>query len=384
MQRKKDDRLLLSMVTLFWFAQYVFVPFFSPHLTALGISASLAGVIMGAYGVSQLILRIPVSVGEDISGRHKAFVVSGLLVMMTASVIPLLFASSLAYLLSRTLAGVAASTWVSYTAAFTQGAQDVKQRMGRLIAANNLGVLLSYLTGAVMFERVGINGLFVLSAVSALCALILALRWRPERICADRKFDREAFVQVITNRHLIVCSLMMALGQTVVYATSSTFVSNYAKTMGADSAMLSVIAAAFTALGVATSWAYARGALQKLTERAQMLLAFCILALYCGLLPLCAAPWQIALAQMVGGVGRSILYTLLMAIAPREVPAHAKTTANGVFQSVYSLGLSAGPVIMGSLLDFSGSYAFSFLMMGTAALGGAGWTLLAFGRRKKD
>ena len=53
MQKKKGDLLLLVIVVLFWFAQYVFVPFLSPHLTALGMTASVAGMIMGAYGMAQ-------------------------------------------------------------------------------------------------------------------------------------------------------------------------------------------------------------------------------------------------------------------------------------------------------------------------------------------
>ncbi len=383
MQKKKDDLLLLTIVTLFWFAQYVFVPFLSPHLTALGFSASLAGVVMGAYGMSQLILRIPISVGEDVSGRHKAFIIAGLAVMMIAVGIPLLSSAPAAYLISRTLTGVAASTWVSYTAAFTQDAHDVKQRMGRLIAANNLGVLLSYMAGAWIYRLADMNGLFVASAASAAAALLLALRWKPSAAATVKRFDARMLCGVMTNRHLLRCALMMALGQVVVFATSSSFVSNYAREMGADSTMLSTIAAAFNALGVITSWAYARGVLRRMSERGQLMLAFALLALYCALLPLCAAPWHIALVQMVGGAARSILYTLLMAIAPREIPAEAKTTATGVFQSVYSLGMTAGPVMMGTLLDVSGSYRLAFLTMGALSLAGAAWAMLAFAARKR-
>jgi len=379
MQKKKDDFLLLLIVVLFWFAQYIFVPFLSPHLTALGISASFAGIIMGAYGIAQLILRIPISVAEDIAGRHKLFIMAGLSVMALAAAIPLFSSSPAAYLVSRILTGVAASTWVSYTAVFTQNVRDVKQRMGRLIAANNLGMMLSYLAGAVLYERVGMNGLFTVSACSAGLALALTVCWKPETSHAGEPFSMKSIVSVVSNRHLLKCALMTALGMMVIFATSSSFVSNYAKDMGADSVMLSVIAAAFNALGVVTSWAYARGMLKKLSERGQLMLAFGLMAAYCAMLPLCNAPWQIALVQMIGGAARAIMYTLLMAIAPREIPAEAKTTATGAFQSVYSLGMTAGPMVMGAMIDLSGSYAVSFLLMGAAAVAGVVWAMLAFG-----
>lgn len=382
MQKKNDD-LLLVIVVLFWFAQYVFVPFLSPHLTALGISASFAGVIMGAYGMAQLILRIPISVGEDVSGRHKAFIISGLGVMALAAAIPLLSSAPAAYLISRTLTGVAASTWVSYTAAFTQNAEDVKARMGRLIAANNLGMMLSYVVSGVIYQFTGMNGLFAVSAVSAVAAAALTLLWKPDEIRLEKKFEMKTLLQVVSNRHLLKCALMTALGLMVVFATSSSFVSNYAKDMGADSVMLSIIAASFNALGVVTSWLYARGALRKLSERGQLMLAFLLMTAYCALLPLCKTPVHVALAQMLGGAARAIMYTLLMAIAPREVPAEAKTTATGVFQSVYSLGMTAGPVVMGALIDMSGSYATSFLLMGAASVVGIVWALLFFGEKKR-
>ena len=72
---------------------------------------------------------------------------------------------------------------------------------------------------------------------------------------------------------------------------------------------------------------------------------------------------------------------LLMAIAPREIPAEAKTTATGVFQSVYSLGMTAGPMVMGALIDLSGSYAASFLTMGAVALVGVVWAAVGFSKQ---
>lgn len=384
MKKKESSTLFLLIVVLFWFAQYIFVPFLSPHLIALGISASFAGVIMGAYGMAQLVLRIPISVGEDINGRHKAFIATGLVVMALAAFIPLLSSSPVAYLISRTLTGVAASTWVSYTAAYTQNVPNVKQRMGQLIAANNFGVMLSYLAGGVLYQAAGMKAVFAMSSLSALAALVLSLRWKPAHAPVTKPFNKESFFKVIRNKHLWICALMMALGQLVIFATSSSFVSNYAKILGAGSLMLSLIAIAFNAMGTLMSWAYAQGVLKKLSERWQLVLAFSVLALYCALLPLCRAPWQIALVQMLGGMSRSIMYTLLMAVAPAQIPSEAKTTATGVFQSVYSLGMTGGPVVMGQLLDASGSYGFSFLMMACAALAGVVWAFFGYGKDAQE
>ena len=383
--KKNGNTQFLLIVVLFWFAQYIFVPFLSPHLIALGITASFAGVIMGAYGMAQLVLRIPISVGEDINGRHKLFIGAGLVVMALAAFIPLVASSPVAYLISRTLTGVAASTWVSYTAAFTQNVPNVKQRMGQLIAANNFGVMLSYLAGGVLYQAAGMKAVFGMSTAAALAALALTALWKPEHAPAGKPFNKDGFLAVVKNKHLWICALMMALGQLVIFATSSSFVSNYAKILGASSMMLSLIAIAFNAMGTLMSWMYAQGVLKKLSERWQLVLAFTVLAVYCALLPACRAPWQIAVVQMLGGMSRSIMYTLLMAVAPAQIPAQAKTTATGVFQSVYSLGMTAGPVVMGHLIDMSGgSYTFSFLMMAAAALAGVVWAFFGYGKDAQE
>ena len=179
MENKRKDSLFFLVVTLFWFAQYIFVPFLTPHLAAMGVAASVSGVILGAYGFAQLVLRIPVSVSEDCLGRHRLYMSLGLLSVVTASMLPVLFSSPAAYLISRTLAGVGASTWVSFTVAFTGGYPNVKERMGKLIAANNLGILISYLVGGSLFEWLGMKPLFMISAcvaVIALCILPCARR----------------------------------------------------------------------------------------------------------------------------------------------------------------------------------------------------------------
>lgn len=384
MNEKARSRHFLLIVTLFWFSQYIVVPFFSPHLIAMGISASFAGVIMGAYGMAQLILRIPISMGEDINGRHKLFILTGLGFMAASALSPLLSSSPIAYLLSRLLTGVGASTWVSYTAAYTQNVPNVKQRMGQLIAANNLGVMISYIVGGLLYQSLGMGALFAASLASSALAMLLTLRWKPAAAPVKRPFQKEHFLTVIQNRHLWFCALLTTLGQLVLFATSSSFVSNYAKILGASSLMLSIISVAFNLMGTIASWAYAQGALKKLSERWQLVVAFGVMALYCALLPACRAPWQVALVQLLGGMSRSIMYTLLMAVAPAEIAPEAKTTATGVFQSIYSLGMTAGPIVMGRLLDASGSYSFSFLAMAGVALLAVVWVLLCYRRNTRE
>ncbi|MBQ3879560.1 MAG: MFS transporter, partial [Oscillospiraceae bacterium] len=65
MNAKAKQFLFLVAVALFWFSQYVYTSYFTPYMSSLGIAASLAGTIVGAYGFTQLVLRIPFGVAAD-------------------------------------------------------------------------------------------------------------------------------------------------------------------------------------------------------------------------------------------------------------------------------------------------------------------------------
>ena len=377
MEHKRSDRLFLLIVTLFWFSQYIFVPFLSPHLAALGVTASLSGVILGAYGFAQLVLRVPVSVSEDCIGRHKLFMVGGLVALTLGSALPLLSASPAVYLLSRTLAGVSASPWVSYTVGFTSGTADVKARMGRLIGANNLGVMLSYIVGGALYEHLGMKTLYAISTLVAFAALMLLPLCRVKNAEHPHAFRIRDVLDVLKNRRLLLTSFMGALLQLIVFATAQSFVSSYAKELGVSGVGISLIAIAFNAAGVLASSLFSKGLFSRMSERAFWAMGFAVLALYCLALPVCSGLVLIILAQLVGGAGRTLLYTHQMAVCSADVPAESKTTAMGIYQSIYSLGMTFGPIVMGWFIDGTGSYTASFLLVGAFALAGVVWSWLA-------
>ncbi len=62
-------------------------------------------------------------------------------------------------------------------------------------------------------------------------------------------------------------------------------------------------------------------------------------------------------SRAVQGIGASIGYSLSMAIAVAVFPANERARALGILTSVNSIGLVAGPVLGGILLDVLGWWA---------------------------
>lgn len=67
--RQKKSSVLFMAVIFFWFAQYVYIPFQTPYLTSVKTGADFIGIIVGAYGISQMALRLPVGVFAERSSR---------------------------------------------------------------------------------------------------------------------------------------------------------------------------------------------------------------------------------------------------------------------------------------------------------------------------
>lgn len=168
---------LLIIVALFWFAQYIYMPFTTPFLLAQKVSADLVGVVIGVYGGIQVLLRFPLGIGADLIGKHKPWIIIGCLCSGLASVIRCIEPSGEGFLVANCLSGVASSVWMSFMLLYTQGLSPDKlqQGMGYIFAANNGGIGAAFVCSALLYESCGMLTLCVLSSVSGLVSCILSL-----------------------------------------------------------------------------------------------------------------------------------------------------------------------------------------------------------------
>ena len=127
---KKSRQLLSIVIVFFWASEYCHVPYFTPYLTLLGFSMTAIGFMVGVYGFTQMIVRIPLGIYTDVSGSYKGVVVMGTL-FTTVSSLGLIFAQNMWFvILCRFLAGIAASTWIAFTvlySAYYEAEEGVKR-----------------------------------------------------------------------------------------------------------------------------------------------------------------------------------------------------------------------------------------------------------------
>ncbi|MBQ3879039.1 MAG: MFS transporter [Oscillospiraceae bacterium] len=386
MNAKAKQFLFLVAVALFWFSQYVYTSYFTPYMSSLGIAASLAGTIVGAYGFTQLVLRIPFGVAADFLKNHRLFLFLGYIFIVIASAVLMLSQSAPIFLLARLLSGAASSTWVSFTlyfSAFSTGS-DASGNMGKLMAANNLGVFLAYITGGLLYEAVGIRTLFVISGAVAAIALVLLCFLKPNGTAAQRPpLKLKDLGLVAKDGQLWNLSLLAAAIQFITCATASSFTSNYAKSLGADGLQLGIVSALYTLSGILGASLISTRFSKRFSDRFIVILGFLLTLVYCAGVPLCKSVAPLYVIQFIGGFGKVLVMTLLMADAVKNAVPAVRSTAMGVYQSVYGLGMTVGPIVMGAILEKTDGFGPAFYFMAGASLLCAVWAFFSRYDEKK-
>jgi MFS family permease len=150
------------------------------------------------------------------------------------------------------------------------------------------------------------------------------------------------------------------------------FTSNVAKGLGAGGLELGIISAVFILAGLLASHFITGTLAEKIGDKRLTICGFLLIGRLLCARPLCPNLWCIYLCQFVGGLGRSFIMTLMMSNSVKHIAPEKKSTAMGIYQSIYSLGMTAGPMLMGALLERFTYFPAYLTMAGFAMAGRSG------------
>ena len=362
-------RLLEVAVVFFWASEYCHAPYFTPYLHSLQMGSTLVGIIISCYGFTQMLVRIPLGIFTDTTGAYKKIITVGLFCTTVSSLGLFLTTNFVGILLFRMLAGVAASTWIAttvvYMAMFSE-AESVRAS-ARLNALNNGGKLLAFVLGGAaatllnyritlfMSFAVGLVGLVVMPFVT-----VPAIRRTP--------LSLSRLGAVFTDKRILIPSLLMAVQQMILHSTVFSFTSNLAESRGAAAWMLSLLSAVFTAVQIFSARIIGGKRFQAIDRHAAILFGFALQFVYLALLALAPNAWVILAGQVVCAFGGAILASLLLAECVSHVSQGERSTVVGVYQTVYGLGMTIGPMLFGRWMDSGSPARACFLLLGLCAV----------------
>lgn len=358
----RRSRILLSMVTVFfWSSEYCHVPYFTPYLRSLGLTATVIGFLVGTYGFTQMCIRIPLGIGTDITGKYKAVVIGGAFFTTISSLGLFLFKNVALLFLFRAFAGVAASSWIAFTVMYSSyfAPEEGVKAMAQINGFNNMGKLLAFVLGTATAVAFDYRAPLLISCITGAVAIVLALFLKDMKV-RKKPMKLHNFVMIASDRQVVLPAIFAGIVMMIVHATAFSFTSDVAKSVGATTTQIGINTSLFTIIQIVAAGFIGSAFVRKQKRSHIYGIGFVLLAVYCLMIGFAPHVYVIFLAQLIGGFGNSLLFATLMSACIEHMEPERKSTAMGLFQAIYGIGMTMGPVWMGRLtetLSFSGAYA---------------------------
>jgi MFS family permease len=345
--------LFCAVTLLFWLSMYTCVPILTPYVEHLGASHQMAGFIVGMYGLSQMLLRIPVGIASDRLHKRKLFIVFGMAFSVLSGVGILISHQLTWILLLRALAGAAAATWVDFTILFASyfRKEETTRAMGTISLYNSLGQMIGILGGGALADVLGWEAAFLLGAgvgaVGAAIALFVVEKYDPN----EKPITVQAVAEVASDRILLTVSFLAILFQLLTFATVFGFTPVYVEALGAGKLDMGILTFCSTLPTAIASWIGGGHLAQRIGERNVVVLGFVLSGVFTVVIPFTDSFWLLVATQAIAGFGRGFTTPVLMALSIKHMDSGRRATAMGFYQAIYGLGMFAGPYLMGLLGD---------------------------------
>ncbi|PTV98360.1 putative MFS family arabinose efflux permease [Halanaerobium saccharolyticum] len=371
-KNKNNIRLFILVTAFYWFSMYAYIPTFSPYIESLGASHKMIGLILGSYGFTQMLIRIPLGIYSDRINKKKIFVNIGILLSFLSTA-GMWFAETPALILVfRSLAGASAATWVSFTVLFSSYFEkdDTAHAIGLINASNKSGQVVGMLLGGIIAQALGQQFPFLLAAAGAVVGFSLSLKVDEKKDVDHQAITFKEILKVGRNKSLLTVSFLAILMMMISHSTTFGFIPVAAKNLGATSFHLGLLTTITTIPGILSSYLSGSYFSQRLGEKNTVTVGFSLLALSCLLVPLIDHLYLLYFNQMLNGFAQGMIFPVLMGLSIKNVEANKRGTAMGFFQAIYGLGMFTGPIFVGTISDLAG-LKMGFWMIGLVGILGA-------------
>ena len=350
-------RASLSLASIFGlrlFGMFIILPVFALWADGRpGWSLALAGIAMGAYGLTQGLLQIPYGWLSDRHGR-KPMLYIGLAIFAAGSFVCASGESPWGMIAGRILqgAGAISAVTIAMTADLTRDSQRTK---AMAIIGSTIGAVfaVSFVAAPFLERSIGLRGIFALTGVLVLLAMAV-VRW----VVPDAPVEK---------RTVPLAVLWKALRDPELVRLNFGIFALHAVLM----ALFVVVPVAMVRAGLpaADHWLVYLGAVgagfvlmlpavigpASLHERPVFLVSVATVAVAIAVLAVEAA----SLAGIVAGLviffaGFNVLEAKLPALVSRAAPREATGAATGAYSSVQFLGTFFGAAAGGAIAQHAG------------------------------
>ncbi|MCI4680144.1 MFS transporter [Rhodoblastus acidophilus] len=380
---KTEFRATISLAAVFaarLLGLFMIYPIFMHYARGLsGANARTIGLALGAYGLTQGLLQIPLGLLSDHIGRKKV-IVGGLVVFGLGSVVAALSTSIGGVLLGRILqgAGAVGSSILAMVADLTR--EETRTRAMAVVGITiGFSFAIAVLVGPPLAAVAGLSGMFWLTAVFALVgiAIMLLLAPTPDH-AVPRGVNWPTFQQVLHDGELLRLDFAVFTLHAILTASFLVIPSvlDHALRLNVGSEWkfyLPVMIVAMALMVPAIIVAETRGRMKEVFVAA-------VAAITASLVALAAAPSSGAaavIALTVFFTAFNAMEAMLPSLVTKFAPASAKGAATGVYSSAQFIGIFVGGAAGGWMLATTGAFGVFAMTIALALI----WLAVAAGMR---
>ena len=364
---------LAGIYALRMLGMFLILPVFALYAETLkgADNHTLIGIALGSYGLVQAFLQLPLGMLSDKVGRKKV-IYAGLILFAIGSFIAASADDIVLLTIGRIIQGAGAISAVITALLADLTREEVRTRAMAIIGMSiGTTFAVSLVLGPLLARYIGMNGIFTLTGVLSLMALVGVWKIIPDPVRSsfhsDTGTNTARLPAILRHRELLrlnygifaLHAAQMAMFVTIPFALTST--GNLDKSEH-WLVYLPVVVAGFFLMVPAIIYGEKKAKLKQVFVAAVALMAAAQLGMALAL----TSFWMIVLWLGIYFVAFNILEATLPSLISKIAPADAKGTAIGVYNTAQSFGLFCGAVAGGWLYSrygAAGVFGFTSLLM---------------------
>ena len=343
----------------YWAGLYFYVPTLPNYVQTKTSSLVLVGTILSMYGLWQMLVRLPLGIVVDWVGRRKPFILVGLVLVGLGAWMMGTADAAQGVLVGRAITGLAAAAWVPLVVAFSRlfPPADAVRASAILTTVGAGGRIMATLSNGPLNNVGGYPLAFMVATGFAAIALVIAAT-TPEKPLPSRKPSASGIGRLITRRDVLLPSLLSAVAQYASWASTFGFLPILAKSLQASDVVVSTLVSLNIFLGLLGNLT-ATTLVRRMGARRLSYASFTILAIGLGGSTLATNVPMLIVSQVGIGYALGVAYPVLMGMSIRDVEEVERSTAMGLHQSVYAVGMFLGPWLSGIMATSAENAGFT-------------------------
>lgn len=342
---------MLAATFLFWVTLYIYVPTLPSYIKTKTELLSKVGFVLSMYGLWMAFARLPMGLLVDWIGWGKPLIILGLFFACFGAFIMGKGKTLTMLTVGRALTGVSAATWVPLIAVFSTffSAEQAIMASSMLTFSASFGRMISTSITGFLTRMGGYSFPFFLATGTGILAVITIFFIKEEKRPPNR-VSLTSLYKLMSRQDVLLPTMISIVLHYAEMSVTFGFLPILAHQMGASDIVKSVLIglniAAISAANLLNTFL-----LKRLNHL--YLLLFGAFQYCVGILIIAYAPSISVLfvGTMNMGFAFGIVYPIVMGMSIENVDRSQRTSATGIHQSFYAVGMFTGPWLNGMIAD---------------------------------